>query len=108
MTRNPAINALLALSYIVLLVSAVFYGPTLVTLPNEDMFGILIPVAFLSLFVFSAALMGFIFLYKPLLLLAKGEKEQAAKLFLQTLGFFAGFVLTLVAIGFTVALSRQG
>lgn len=106
MTRNPAINALLALSYIVLLVSAVFYGPTLLQMPDEDMFGILIPIAFLSLFVFSAALMGFIFLYRPLLLLAKGEKEQAAKLFLQTLGFFAGFAFLLVAIGLTAVLSR--
>ncbi len=95
MTKNPIINALAGLLYIVLVVSALFNA--------EFFFGqeenILIPIAVLSLFVFSAASMGYIFLYQPLQLFLEGHKKQSIDLFLKTLGVFAMSAALLVCAG---------
>lgn len=98
MTTNPFYNAGTAALYIVSLVLIGYYGGSL--LPAED--NVFMPMAALSLFVFSAALMGYLFLYQPIILILSGEQKKGALLFLQTLGIFAGltatiFVLTLVA-----------
>ena len=95
MTKNPFINALSGLLYIVVVVSLVYYssgfggnGPS-----------IFFPIAVLSLFVFSAASMGYIFLYQPLQLFLEGEKKKSVDLFLTTLGIFAISAATLVLMG---------
>lgn len=97
MSKNPFVNALVASGYISLLVTLIFNSPKLVT---DNELGMMAPVLFLSLFVFSAALMGFIFLYQPLQLLVEGKKEEATKLFLTTLASFAGITFAIVSAWF--------
>ncbi|MDB5224948.1 MAG: hypothetical protein JWO43_570 [Candidatus Adlerbacteria bacterium] len=58
-----------------------------------------IPIAMLSLFVFSASVMSYIFLYQPLQLFLDGEKKKAVDLFLKTLAAFAVCAMVLVAAG---------
>lgn len=95
MTKNPIVNALAGLLYIVLVVSLIFNAQ--VIFGNEET--ILIPIAMLSLFVFSAATMGYFFLYQPLQLYLEGEKKKSVDLFINTLGVFAISTATLVLIG---------
>lgn len=100
MTKNPLINAFGSLAYIVLVVSLINFVSH-IQKNKPDTF--LAPVAFLSLFTLSAAVMGYIFLYQPLQLYFDDKKKQAVNLFLQTLAAFAGitfivFVLVLSGI----------
>ncbi len=95
MTKNPLINALAGLLYIALVASFLFYGTQ--QLPFED--SVLIPIAMLSLFVFSAACMGYLFLYQPLQLFFEGQKKESVDLFIKTLVIFALSAALLVAIG---------
>ncbi len=95
MTKNPIINALAGLLYIALVVSIMFYTPPFV----DKVGGIVIPIGVLSLFVFSAASMGYIFLYQPLQLFLNGEKKKSVDLFIKTLAAFAMSAVTLVLVG---------
>ena len=73
MSKNPIINALGASGYIVLIVTIMnFLSRTLKDKP--DTFGA--PLAFLSLFTLSAAVMAYLFLYQPLQLFIMGKKKQ--------------------------------
>jgi hypothetical protein len=89
MTKNPFINALAATVYISAVATIPFFGKQLFGPGNS----FLIPIAMISLFTLSAAVMGFLFLYQPLLLLLDGHKKNAVKLFLQTVASFAGITL---------------
>lgn len=91
MTKNPFLNALAALGYIVGLVLAVFWGGPILG-PEET---VLIPMAMLSLFVFSAAAMGYIFLYQPVTMYLDGHKREALDLFLMTLAIFGSAIALL-------------
>lgn len=96
MTKNPFINAFSGLLYIVSVVSLIFYSSNFhIKEPN-----IFIPITMLSLLVFSASLMGYVFLYQPLQLFLEGEKKKGVDLFLQTLGVFAVSAAALVLVGF--------
>jgi hypothetical protein len=99
MTKNPFINALAGLLYIVLIVSAAFYSSAFGG-PDQSIF---YPIAALSLFVFSAATMGYLFLYQPLQLFLEGEKKKAVDLFLKTLGIFGACAAALVLIGLSLS-----
>jgi len=106
MTRNPILNALAAIAYIALLVSLIFYGPALLAAFSFNLAQvpeIFAPITVLSLFVFSAALMGYLFLYQPLLLILAGEKKEGTKLFLQTVGAFGIGSILFVALGLIAA-----
>jgi len=88
MTKNPYINALLAGAYIaliVLLMNTFVDNPAL----ENSAHVIFIPMAMLSLFVFSAAVMGFLFVYRPLALYLDGKKQEAVIFFGKTLATFA-------------------
>jgi hypothetical protein len=95
MTKNPFINALSGLLYIVVLVSGIFYTSTL----GGKEPSVFYPIAVLSLFVFSASCMGYLFLYQPLQLFLEGEKKQAVDLFLKTVCIFGICAAALVLIG---------
>lgn len=95
MTKSPILNALLGLLYIVLVVSFLYNASAL--MGEKD--NIFMPIAFLSLFVFSAASMSYIFLYQPLQLFLEGKQKEAVALFLKTIGFFAISALILVSLG---------
>lgn len=95
MRNNPLVNAGAALIYISLIASFLFYGTQYLG-PTESP---IIPIAMLSLFVLSAAVMGYLFLGQPLALYLDGEKAEAVSLFLKTVGIFAVLtVLVLVAL----------
>ncbi len=58
-------------------------------------------MGFMSLLVFSAAVMAFLFFYQPILRLVEGKKAEAMLYFLKTLGIFGAitvFLLTLVSM----------
>jgi hypothetical protein len=101
MSKNPAVNALAGLLYIVLVVSFLYNAPAFLGKTQS----IFIPIALLSLFVFSAASTGYIFLYQPLGLLLEGQKEESIHLFLKTLAIFALSAAVLVLIGLHLTLS---
>lgn len=98
MTKNPSINAICALAYIVLVGSVMnFISHTHNNKPDT----VFAPIAILSLLTLSAALMGYFFLFQPVQLYLDGKKKQATSLFIQTILIFAG----ITAIIFTLFLS---
>ena len=92
MTKNPVINGISASAYILLVALVMNYGTQMA--PHSKSF--IVPVAVLSMFTLSAAVMGFLFGYQPAQLYFSGDKKQAVKLFLQTVAVFA--VLTALAM----------
>jgi len=96
MTKNPFINAVSATVYITLVALFMFYGGKLI--PPKDT--ILTPIAVLSLFTLSAATMGYLFLYQPIMLFLDGKKKNAVDLFLQTLAIFAGITVLVFVLLF--------
>lgn len=95
MTKKSFANAFLAELYIVVIVLVIHYAQASV----EPVETILIPISMLSLFVLSAAVMGYLFLSQPAQLYLDGEKKQAVNLFLSTVAIFA--VIT-IAVLFTL------
>ena len=94
MTHNPIKNAVLAAAYIVMLVLVVFNAQNLVgSVPM-----ILAPMAMLSLFVISAAVMGYLFVFPAATLYLDGKKKEAVALFLKTVGVFALIVFAVFVI----------
>ncbi len=98
MIQNPYLNAVLAAAYIVLVVMAISFfvegrqeGPG-----NET---VIVPIAMLSLFVLSAAVMGYLFLYGPFALWFDGKRQEALGFFFRTVGVFA-----LITVGIFSAL----
>ena len=101
MTKNPYINALSAFLYIVAIASLMFYGTK--NLPGPD--SVIAPIAVVSLFTLSAAVMGYIFGYQPLLLFLDGKRKEAVNLFLKTVATFAGITTVILALLFSRILS---
>ena len=101
MTKNPILNASTATAYIIAVASVMYYGPKLMGPEPKDT--VLLPVAFLSLFVLSTAVMGYLFLYQPVLTYLEGQKQQALELFLKTVGIFALITLAVLSFVFLVA-----
>lgn len=99
MTKSPYINALAAGLYIVFVVLLISYGPTFVREKPDTIFA---PMAMLSLLVFSAAFMGYIFFFQPVLMYLEGQKREAVELFTKTLGTFAVITGIVVIIAFAV------
>ncbi len=97
MTKSPWKNALAALIYIVFVAGIMFYGMDNDSLENT----FLMPVAVLSLFTLSAAVMAYIFFYQPFQMYFDGKKQEALKLFVQTVAFFAGATLLLFILLFS-------
>lgn len=92
MTKNPFVNALAASAYITVLVSVLSNAPKM-NIPED---GVLIPIAMLSLFVLSAAVMGYLFIYQPLRLFFENKQQEAVRLFLLTVASFAGITVAVV------------
>jgi hypothetical protein len=95
MTTNPFYNALLAIAYIVALVTVAILGPQLLGAPQQSIF---YPMLALSVFVLSAALMAYLFFYQPVILLLDGHRQKGVRLFLQTVGIFALAIVILIFI----------
>ena len=93
MTKNPLLNALSASVYIASVAIIMYYGPQLAG-PVDSVLG---PIALLSLFVLSAAVMGYLFLSQPVQMFLGGQKQEAINLFLRTVAIFACITLLLLA-----------
>ena len=94
--KNPFLNALAAGAYIggiVLLMNAT-------TLLAEPKGMLIVPVAMLSLFTLSAAVMGFLFLAQPFQLYFDGKKDEAVAFFGKTVATFAVLAAALIAAMF--------
>jgi len=98
MSNNPFVNALAATAYITALVSVVFSAPKTTVFDNSTM----APILFLSVFVLSAAVMGYLFVYQPLRLFFENKQKEAVRLFLFTVASFAGITAALAALWFLV------
>jgi len=101
MTKNPLVNALAAIFYIILIASVMFYGTKNMG-PANSVVG---PIAAISLFTLSAAVMGYIFLYQPAQLYFDNKKKLAVNLFLQTVAAFAGITALMLFVLFSGILS---
>ncbi len=98
MTKNPFINALAATAYITVIASI----PSFASKMNIPEGGIIIPIFFLSLFVLSAALMGYFFVYQPIVLLIEGKQKEAAGLFLKTIASFVCIIVAIILIWLSI------
>jgi len=87
--KNPIYNALAASAYIIVL-DILFH---FIARPNTPDTGFE-PVIMLSVFVFSAAVMGYLFIAEPVRMYIDGKKQEATSFFLKTLGSFG--ILTLI------------
>lgn len=99
MSKNPVLNALVASVYIFLVVSVMSFVSRVLGNKPDTFFA---PIAFLSLFTLSAAVMAYLFFYQPFQLFIGGKKKDAANLFVQTVGVFGAItavVLTLLLLG---------
>jgi hypothetical protein len=97
MSKNPILNALAATAYIFVLVIVMTFGSRLTPHPNV----IVMPVAMISLFTLSAAVMGYLFCYQPIQLYFDGKKKQGVNLFLHTVIAFACVVVLTLVLLFT-------
>lgn len=98
MSRNPLYNAILALGYICLVASVMFYGMKRVPGPDNS---VIIPIAVLSLLTLSTAVMAYLFASQPLQLYLDGKKKEGVRLFIQTLGAFGVITLVVFAVLFS-------
>lgn len=92
MIKNPYISALLASSYIVLLVSGVYFTSKY---ESEVRFEIVLPMIVLSILVLSVATMAYLFFFRPLVLLFENKAKESARHFLTALFSFAGITTAL-------------
>ncbi|MEK7227360.1 MAG: hypothetical protein AAB641_00500 [Patescibacteria group bacterium] len=95
MNKNPFLHALGAALYIVI---TVFVIDSFKSFEFRDT--LLVPMVMLSLFVISAAVMGYLFLSQPLQLYFDNKKCGAITFFGKTVASFAGLALILVALLF--------
>ena len=91
--KKPFYYALGAIVYIVLIVLAM---STTKYFPQKE--NIIVPITMLTLFVLSAAVMGFLFLSEPVKLFLENRKQEAVMFFLKTVGFFACFLAVFVVL----------
>lgn len=95
--KKPFLYASGAALYIVIIVLIIQIATALLKTFQGT---IIIPMTMLSLFVLSAAIMGFFFLYEPLLLLIEGKKKEAIIFFAKIVGFFACYALLFAILVF--------
>lgn len=96
MTKNPFVNALAASAYIVVVAFTMFYASKAI----DHMESVMVPIFVLSLFVLSAAVMGFLFCYQPLRLFLDGDKQEGVVFFLKTTAIFACTIFLIAFVWF--------
>ncbi|MFA5953135.1 MAG: hypothetical protein WC812_00930 [Candidatus Pacearchaeota archaeon] len=99
--KSALINALSTALYVVVIALFFYYGSKGIFENNPTIF---IPIAILLLFVFSAALTGFLVFGKPIMLYLSGKKHEALVLFSYTLGIL--LIITIVALFFLIIWSK--
>ena len=102
--KKPFLHALGAVVYIVVIV---FIVQTVSSALQSQNGTLVIPMTMLSLFVLSAAVMGYLFLSEPLYLLMENKKQEAITFFAKTVGVFACFVVVFAIISFLTSTPNQ-
>jgi hypothetical protein len=95
MKWNPFINALGAVAYVGGVATFLHF---IYSIRHDTPDTLLDSMAFLSLFVFSAAVMAFLFFYHPTVLVIENKKAEAVSYFLKTLGLFGAITILVVAL----------
>lgn len=93
MMKNPILNAAAASAYIITIGLVMDFG----TRNAPKGYSVIAPIAVISLFTLSAAVMGYLFCFTPLQLYFDGKKKYAVRLFLQTVAAFG--IFTALALG---------
>ncbi len=93
MKWNPIVNAVAASAYIALITLFLNF---IETYRHDTPDTIIDGIGFLSLLVFSASVMAFLFFYRPIVLLIENKKAEALSYFLKTLGVFGVITVTLI------------
>jgi len=93
--KKPFLHALGAVLYIIFIVSVLQVASHIFKDLNGTFF---IPMEMLSLFVLSAAVMGYLFLSESVYLLAENKKQEAVVFFAKVVGFFACFIILFAII----------
>lgn len=99
--KTAILNSLATTLYIVAVGCFMYYG-SLVKIGRANV--ILVPITLLLLFVFSAALTGFLIFGKPAQMYVDGKKKEALSLLTYTLISF--FVITFAAIILLIVFTR--
>ncbi len=99
--KTAFINSVATAAYITAVAGFMYFGST-IKLGRANT--ILVPTALLLLFVFSAALTGFLIFGKPAQLYVDGKKKEALSLVTYTLAIF--FVITFVALASLIIFTR--
>lgn len=97
MSKNPVLNALAAIAYIVTIVLVMNWGTKFAG--GEDT--LMAPIAMISLFTLSAAVMAYLFCFQPIKMYLDGKKKQAVDLFLKTVGMFGGITIVMMILLFS-------
>lgn len=95
MKWNPFINATLAVIYIG---AMAMFMRFIESLRHDTPDTLVDGMGAMSLFVFSAAIMAFLFFYQPLVLLAENKRAEALSYFLKTLGIFGTITLVVLTL----------
>lgn len=103
MSKNPFLNAFTATFYIVFIALFMIYG-TKLSGPGDS---IIAPIAAISLFTLSAAVMGYLFLYNPFMLFMDGKKKEAVNLFLKTVAVFGVITFVILILLFSNVFPKQ-
>ncbi len=95
--KHASLNALAAAAYIAL-VALIMSNIERLIGPREGDGGVLSIIAFLILFVISAAAMGLAIFGRPIMWYLSGQKTEAVKLVFYTLGFLVVIALIIFLI----------
>ncbi|MCL5438656.1 MAG: hypothetical protein M1268_01560 [Patescibacteria group bacterium] len=79
MTKNPFINAAVALLYITVIASVMFFG----TKNTGPVNSVIVPIAVVSLFTLSAAVMGYLFSINHSSFILKAKRKLPSIFFLK-------------------------
>ena len=93
MKWNPFMNAAASAAYIG---AVALFMQFIESIRHDTPDTLLDGMGFISLFVFSAAVMAFLLFYQPALRLIENKKTEAVSYFVQTLGIFG--VITVVVL----------
>jgi len=95
MRWNPFVNATTAALYIG---AVALFMRFIESLRHDTPDTLLDGMGVMSLLVFSAAVMAFLFFYQPVLRLVENKKAEAVSYFLKTLGIFGAITIVVLTL----------
>jgi hypothetical protein len=95
MKWNPFVNAAAAAAYIGAVALLMQF---IQSIRHDTPDTLLDGMGAISLFVFSAAVMSFLFFYQPIIKLSENKKAEAVSYFLKTIGLFGAITIALLTL----------